>query len=215
VKRCAFHAGHEFDQTSVADIEDEAVDDLVTEVTMGHLAAFESQRRFDLVAFSQEADCLVLLRLVVVLVDRHRELDLFDDDDLLLLPCSAIALVLLVKVFAVVLNLADGGNGVGGNLYQVEGAFPGHLEGVKRGHDAELFAIFVDDANLAGADAFVCADKRLGGTFINRWNKSPPQQVFSPAMRCLGFRCKSRKRLHRNVKYTTSPMEVPEASVAD
>ena len=177
MKRRALHAGHELDQTSVADIEDETVDNLVTEIAMGHLAAFESQRRLDLIAFSQEADCLVLFGLVVVLVDRHREFDLFNDDDLLLLPGSALALVLFVKVLAVVLNLADGGNGVGGDLYQVEGAFPSHLESVKGGHDAKLFAIFVDDANLAGADAFVCADKRLGGTFINRWNKSPPQQV--------------------------------------
>ena len=202
----AFHARHELDQASVADIKNEAVDDLVAEIAMRHLAAFESQRRLNLVAFSEEPDCLVLLGLVVVLINRHRELDLFDDDDLLFLACGAVALVLLVKELAIVLDLADGGHGVGGDLYQVERAFPGHLEGVKRGHDAELFAIFVDDANLAGADAFVSADKRLGGTFINRWNKSPPQQVFSPAMRCLGFRCKSHERLHRNLKYTTSDL---------
>ena len=184
MKRCAFHSRHEFDETSVADIEDEAIDNLVPEVAMGHLPAFESQRRLDLVAFSQKPDCLVLLGLVVVFVDRHRELDLFDDDNLLLLSRSALALIFLVKVFAVVLNLADRRDGVGRDLYQVEGAFPGHLESVKGSHDAELFAIFVDDANLAGADAFVSADKRLGGTFINRWNKSPPQRASHPLCVC-------------------------------
>jgi hypothetical protein len=177
MERGAFHAWHELDQTCIANIQNEAVDDLVAEIAVRHLAAFEPERGFDLVALSKKANGLVLLRLVVVLVDRNRELYLFDDDDLLLLTGSAVALVLLVKELPVVLNLADRGNSVRGDLYQVERALAGHLESVKRSHDAELFAIFVDDANLAGADAFVSADKRLGGTFINRWNKSPPQQV--------------------------------------
>jgi hypothetical protein len=215
MQRGAFHAGHELHQAGIADIQNEAVNDLVAEVAMGHLAALEAQGGLDLVAFSQETDGLILLGLIVVLVDGHGELDLFDDDDLLFLAGGAIALVFLVEELSVVLNLADRGNGVGGDLYQVERALAGHLEGVEGSHDAELFAIFVDDANLAGADAFVGADKRLGGTFINRWNKSPPQRIFSAAMRCLGFRCKSHKRLHRNVKYNTLRTKPPVISEED
>ena len=108
------------------------------------------------------------------------------------------------RILAVVLDLADGRNGVGGDLYQVQRTLAGHLEGLKGRHDAKLFAVFVDHADLAGADTFIGADKRLGGTFINWWNKSPPQRVFSLAMRCLGFRCNSQERLHRNVKYNTT-----------
>jgi hypothetical protein len=87
---------------------------------MRHLAALEAQAGLDLVAVAEEADSLVLLGLVVVLVDGDRELDLLDDNDLLLLARCAVALVLLVEVLTVVLDLADGRNGVGRDLDQVE-----------------------------------------------------------------------------------------------
>ena len=176
MKRGAFHAGHEFDQAGIADVENEAVDDFVAEVAMGHLAALEAQGGFDLVAVAEEADRLVLFGLVVVLVDGDGELDLFDGDDFLFLAGGALAFVLFVEEFAVVLDLADRGNGVGGDLYEVKGTFAGHLQGIKGGHDAKLFAVFVDDADFSGADTFVGADKGLRGAFINWWNKSPPQR---------------------------------------
>jgi hypothetical protein len=46
-----------------------------------------------------------------------------------------------------------------------------------------LFAVLVDDADFACADTFVGADERLCGTFIDRWNKSPPQRALRLAMR--------------------------------
>jgi hypothetical protein len=50
-----------------------------------------------------------------------------------------------------------------------------------------LFAVLVDNADFACADAFVGADERLGGTFINRWNKSPPQRAFGSLCICIGL----------------------------
>src|SRR5690242_6805251 len=66
VQRSAFHARHEFDLASVADIDDEPVDDLISKVTVSHLAPLEAQRGLHLVAFIEEADGLVLLGLIVV-----------------------------------------------------------------------------------------------------------------------------------------------------
>ena len=183
MERCAFHAGHEFDQPSVAYIEDKAVNDLVTEVAVGHLASLEAQRGLNLIAIAEETHCLVLLGLVVVLIDGDRELDLFNSDNLLLLASGAVAFVLLVEELAIILNLADGRNGVGRDFYEVERTLAGHFEGLEGGHNAELFAVLVDDADFAGADTFVSADERLCGTFINRWNKSPPQRALRLAMR--------------------------------
>jgi hypothetical protein len=45
----------------------------------------------------------------------------------------------------------------------------------------------VDDANLAGADTFVGADEELGGTLIDRWNRSPPQRAAWAAMSLKGW----------------------------
>ncbi len=38
----AFHARHEFDDAVVADVEDQAIDDLIAEVAVRHLAALEA-----------------------------------------------------------------------------------------------------------------------------------------------------------------------------
>jgi len=155
----SFHAGHKLHQTGVANIQDQPVDDLVPEIAVSHLPPFEAQGRLDLVAFAKEANGLVFLGLIVMLVDRDRELDLFDDDHLLLLACRTVALVLLIKIFAVVLDLTDRWHRIRRYLYKVKRALASHLESVKRSHHAELFAVFVDDANLAGANAFVGSDK--------------------------------------------------------
>ncbi len=107
MQRSAFHTRHELDDAGVAHVLDQPVDDVVAEVAMGHLATLEAQRSLDLVAFLQEAHSLVLLGLVVVLVHRDRKLDFLDDDDFLLLAGSAVTLVFLVKIFAVILDTAD------------------------------------------------------------------------------------------------------------
>ena len=155
----AFHAGHELHQTGVADIQDQPIDDLVTEIAVSHLSPFEAQGSLNLIALAKKAHSLVFLGLIVMLIHRDRELDLFDDDDLLFLAGRAVALILFVKELAVILDLTDRRNSVRRDLYEIERSLAGHLEGVKRSHDAELFAVFVDDANLAGADAFIGADK--------------------------------------------------------
>ena len=48
-----------------------------------------------------------------MLVDRDREFDFLDDDDLLLLPGGALALVFFVQELAVILNAANGGTAFG------------------------------------------------------------------------------------------------------
>jgi hypothetical protein len=129
---------------------------------VGHLPAFEAQRGLHLVAFIQEADRLVLLGLVVVLIHGDGELDLLHHDDLLFLARSPVALVLFIKELAVVLNAAHGWYGGWGDFHQIQAALAGNLQGFKRLHDAELFSLIVNHANLFRANAVVGADERLG-----------------------------------------------------
>jgi len=172
----AFHARHELHDAGFANVLDEPVDDGVTKFAVGHLAAAETEARLHLVALGQEADGLVLFRLVVVLVHGDRELDFLDDDDLLLLAGGAFALFLLVEVAAVILDAADGRDSVGADFYQVEAAFAGDPQSLKRGQDSKLFAVLVDDADLARADTIVDANKGLGGSFIES-DGTPPERV--------------------------------------
>jgi hypothetical protein len=166
VQRGAFHAWHELDDAGLADVGDEAVDDLVAKVAVRHLAAFEAEAGLHLIAVGEKADGLVLLGLVVVLVDGDRELDFLDGDDLLLLAGGAFALVLLVEELSVVLNLADGRIRIGRDLDEVKRTLTSNFERVERRHDTELFAVFVNDANLASTDAVVGADEGLLRAFI-------------------------------------------------
>jgi hypothetical protein len=185
----AFHARHELDNGNLADVLDEAVDDVVAEVTVGHLASAEAEAGLDLVAALQEFDCLIFLGLVVVVVDGDGELYFLHDDDLLLFARGAFGLVFLVKEAAVVLNAADGWDGGGRDFNQVEPAFAGNLQRFKGREDAELFAVFVDYADFAGANAIVDADKRLGRAFIecdgtsSKWAGRPDPELVRSSCR--------------------------------
>ena len=172
---CSFHTRHELNQPCFSYIENEAVDDLVTEIAMSHLAALEAQRSLDLVTFTKEPHCLIFLCLVIVFVDGDGKLHLFNNDDLLLFTRGALGLVLLVKELAVILNFADGWDGVRGNLYQIKGSLAGHLESFEGSHDAKLVAVFINNTDFARANALVGTNKGLCRTLIDRWNRSPPQ----------------------------------------
>ena len=162
----AFHSRHEFDDTYIPNVLNQLVDDVVAKVAMGHLAAAKTKAGFDLVAANKKLDGLIFLGLVVMFVDGDGELDLLDHNDFLLLFGGAFALFFLVEEASVVLNAADGGNRVGRYFYQVEPALTGNLERFKRGQDAHLLAVFVDDADLTRANSIVDADKGLCRTFV-------------------------------------------------
>ena len=174
MQRGAFHARHKLHRAGVPNVLNEAIDDVVAKVAMGHLAAPEAKRRLHFVTLAEEAHSLVLLSLVVVLVHRDGELDFLNGDDLLLLARRSLALVLLIEKLAVVLNAADGRNGVGRNLNQIEAALACNFQGFKGWHDAELLASIVDDAHFARADSFIDADELFGRTLIDGF---PPKAV--------------------------------------
>jgi hypothetical protein len=122
VQSRAFHPGMELHNAALADILDQAIDDLISELAMGHLTATKTQGRLDLVAFLQETDSLVLFRLVVMLVNSDGEIDFLNDDDLLFLARRSFALILFIQELAVILDTANRRHGIGGNLHQVKAA---------------------------------------------------------------------------------------------
>ncbi len=167
VQRGAFHARHELNDAGITHVLNEAVDDGVAQLAVGHLAAFKTQRGLHLVAFAQETDCLVFLGLVIVLIHGHGEFHFFDHDHFLLLAGRAIALVLLVEKLAVILNAADRRLRGGRDLNQIQATLAGYFECFKGRQNSELFTVFVDDADFPRANSVVNADKRLGRTLID------------------------------------------------
>lgn len=167
MKGIALHPRHKLDHTIVANVLDQPVDDRVSQLAVSHLAPLEPQRGLYLVAVLQEPDRLVATGLVVVVVDGNREFDFLDGDRLLPLARGALALLFLVEELAVVLDAAYGRHRSRRDFDQVETSFAGNLESFKGGEDAELLAFFVDDADFAGADALIDADKLFRRTFID------------------------------------------------
>ena len=169
----AFHAWHELDNPRVAHVLNEPVDDGIAELAVRHLAPLEAQRRLDLIAFGQEANRLILLGLVIMLIDSHGKFNFLDHDHLLLLARRAIALVLLVEKFAVILNAADRRLSSGRDFDQIQATLAGYLQSFKGRQNTELFTVFVNDADFTRANSVVNADKRLGRTLIDG---SPPKK---------------------------------------
>ncbi len=173
MQRGAFHPRHKLHNTGIANIQNQLVDDVVPKLAVCHLASTEAQTSFHLVALGEKANRLPLFGLVVVLVNRDRELDLFDQNDFLLLFGGAVALFLLVEKASVILNAANGRNRVRRDFDEVEAVFAGNLQGIKYSQDAELFAVLVNDANFTRANTVVDANKCFSGTFIE-CDGSPP-----------------------------------------
>src|SRR5262249_37756657 len=92
----AFESGHRLGDGDLRQCADQPLEDAAPDFRMRHLAAAEENRRLDLVTVLEEALDVLLLELVVVFVHLGAELDLFDFDDLLVLPGLARPLLFLV-----------------------------------------------------------------------------------------------------------------------
>src|SRR3546814_19249914 len=87
---------------------------------MGHLATAEADHDLDLVALVKKARDRAELGLVIAIFRRWTEFDFLDLDLLLLFLRSVRGLVLLIKVLAVIHDLADRRFRVWRNLNQIE-----------------------------------------------------------------------------------------------
>src|SRR4029453_9316363 len=103
------------------------------------------------------------LPFVIVVVDVRAHLDLFDLDDLLVLTRLVRLFLRFVFVFAVVGNLGDWRNGIGGDLDQVETGLLGHVDRFAGADDADHVAVLVDQSDLRRLDFAVDARTLAGG----------------------------------------------------
>jgi len=144
-------------------IFNQALQNLAPQPGARHLATAEENRCLNLVALGQEAQHMIPLRLVIVVVHIDTELDLFYGDRLLMLLGFPLFLLHLVEILPVIHDAAYGRLRGGRNLNQVQILFAGFPDRFERRHDAELIAFVINHANFAGPNAVVDADK----TFID------------------------------------------------
>ena len=128
---------------------------LLTDVGVSHLSAAETNGDLAAVTVGQELLCIALLDVEVVHVNAGRHTDFLDLHHTLVLTGFLLALGLLEAELAVVHDLADGGNGVGGNLDQVQVLLLSDTLSFHSGHDAQLFTGLRDQTNLLVPDFFI------------------------------------------------------------
>ena len=128
----------------------------IADVLMRDLAAAETQRHLDLVAFLEEAAHRLHLHAVVVLVNARTQLDFLDLDDLLLLARLGGLLLLGEAKAPVVEDFADGRRGVRRDLDEIEPGLLGNAQRVQQLNDAVILAFGIDQLH------FTCANFTVG-----------------------------------------------------
>src|SRR5258708_3626745 len=148
----------------------DAIEKLIAELLVRHLAPAEAQRDLDLVALFEKALHRAHLHVVIVVVDHRPELDLLDLDDLLFLAGFRRFFLRLVFVFAVIENFADGRGRIGGDLDEIK---PGLLGPVQSDLDFSrpvIVAGLVDQLDFTNTDLLVDARAVLrGGLRGSHW----------------------------------------------
>ena len=110
------------------------------------------------VAFAKEPDDLILANLIIVLGGRRTKLYFFELRALLLLALLVRFFVGLVKVFAVVGDLANRRIRRRRNFHQIKPLLARQLHGLEWLHHAKLAALFINHPDFARANPLVDAD---------------------------------------------------------
>src|SRR5216683_5821931 len=170
VQRIAFLPWTELHQTFLVDVLDQTLQNLAAQALPRHFASPEEDGRFHLVSFVEEAQYMILLGFVVVIVHVDTKLHFFDRNGLLLFLGFPLALFVLVQEFPIIHDAANRRLRGRGNFHQVQVSFAGHLERLEGRHHANLFPFVTDHANFARPDALVHADKTFVDTVLRLLN---------------------------------------------
>ena len=151
---------------------------------MCDLAPTEHNRDFDLVAVAQQARGGTTLGFHVVPADVGSHLDLVQAGGFLATPTFALALGLLVLEASVVHHAGDWRTCARRNLNQIEPLALGKVEGLRRGHNAQLLPFRTDHPHFADADLVVDSLFSVFSMISGSQNEAP-----SLVQRCLSLRC--------------------------
>lgn len=116
----AFHAWIAFNFSVFGEVSRESLQQSLAQISVRNLAAPELDNSFHTIAFSEEANCVLLLELVIVIIRIRPEFDFLYLDDVLLLFLFVQPLLLLVLPLTKIHDLGDGWYGSGRHEDQIE-----------------------------------------------------------------------------------------------
>ena len=133
----------------------EPVQQVLTDLSMGHLSAAEANGDLDTVAISDELLGILELGVEIADIDARRHANLLDLHHVLVLLCFLLLLALLETELAVVHQLANGRDSLGRDLDKIQTLFIGDLQRLIGGHDAHLFTFGTNQADLLVVDILI------------------------------------------------------------
>ena len=166
MQRISFLPRTELNNAFRLDVLNQPLQNLAAESRARHLTSTEENCCLYLIALIQEAQYVILFRLVIVVIHVDAELDLFYGDRLLMLLGFALFLLLLVEILPVIHDSAYGRLRGGRNLNQVQTFFAGFFDRFVWRHNPEHIAVIVNHANFAGPNAVIDADKTFVDTVL-------------------------------------------------
>ncbi len=123
-----------------------------------HFAPAELDGNPHLVTLEQPAAGVVHLETAMRFIGLRAQADLFDFNLGLRLLGFPILLRALEQELAKVEDAADGRHRSRGDFHQVEVGVAGHLDGLARGHNTDIFAVCADHADFSNADGFIYSE---------------------------------------------------------
>ena len=144
------------------DLGKEFVNDLKTDLCMGHFTSAEFEGDFHLHILAEKINCVLDFDAEIVRIDLGAELDLFDFRRVLVLLGFFVAFGLFVAELAEIHQAANGRVGIRRDLDQVHPIGSRHVQGVPETQHPQLLAIHPDDTDLPGTDLPIYPDERTG-----------------------------------------------------
>ena len=181
VHRLAFEQRRPFRYSVILDSIHEPGDEVPPDLRVGQLPTAEADGHLDPITIFEELDRAVDLRIEVADADLRRQADFLEGHRALLALGFLLPLRQLVLVLTEVEELDHRGLRHRGDLDEIVSPFLRHLEGLRRGHDAQLSTLFIDHPNLWDPDHLVYAQVSTDGSpLVCCWSIRPAWGHTSP-----------------------------------
>src|SRR2546425_7039084 len=154
-QEAALHAGRLLPRRSLAETGQRAVEDLLTDLGMGHLASAEHHRQLHLIAFGEEALNGAHLQVDIVLSGTRAQAHFVHHRAALVLARVPLLLGLLVFPLSVVEQSTDWGIAVRVDLDEVEAGFAGTRHRVRKRNYSYILPVCAYETDLSRSDPFI------------------------------------------------------------
>ena len=162
--RPSFHPRVLVHRTDRLKLCDDLLEQLATDLLVQHLTASEEDSDLDLVAIFEEALRLTGLRVQIMVTDFRIDPHFLEDRALRFLARLSFLAALFIAEPPIIHEPADGRDGVGLNLDEIQALLARSLQGVPRLDNPKLRSVLINQTNLA--DTYTLVDSNWSSAYV-------------------------------------------------